>query len=86
MAVSKQRTIYEIFEASLYDVGLQTFSFTNMISLSDSFLNAGWYDPDPGNDSASLTVDIAAVPEPATFALLSLGLAGLGFTRRRMKV
>jgi hypothetical protein len=27
----------------------------------------------------------SAVPEPTTFALLSIGLAGLGFTRRRMK-
>lgn len=27
----------------------------------------------------------AAIPEPGTFALLSLGLTGLGFTRLRMK-
>jgi hypothetical protein len=28
---------------------------------------------------------VATVPEPTTIALLSLGLAGMGFTRRRMK-
>jgi len=28
---------------------------------------------------------IATTPEPTTIALLSLGLAGLGFSRRRMK-
>ena len=30
-------------------------------------------------------LDFSHVPEPTTIALLSLGLAGLGFTRRRMK-
>ena len=31
------------------------------------------------------TFDLITAPEPTTIALLSLGLAGLGFTRRRMK-
>ena len=36
-----------------------------------------------GNDSLTFTATVGAVPEPATLGLLGLGLAGLGFRRRR---
>ena len=38
----------------------------------------------PSGDSITLKFDSAAVPEPSTYALLSISLGVVGFARRRM--
>ena len=68
------------------------FNLFATVPETEGNLDTGWdHDPLPfqtGPYTLSLTgVETAgaAVPEPSTLALLSLGLAGFGFMRRKMK-
>jgi hypothetical protein len=47
--------------------------------------NSGWAGS-PGAQSHYEQLVVREVPEPETFALLGLGLAGLGFSRRRKQI
>lgn len=62
------------------DIGITgaTLTFDNCVSNS----NCSDLDPDDGWGIDDITVG-QHVPEPATIALMGLGLAGLGFARRR---
>ena len=48
--------------------------------------DGNWVEFDGINSSFRINADAASVPEPGTLALLGLGLAGMGMTRRKKKV
>lgn len=78
-------TLGEIVDTSLAVTGVNGLDASDVSFTSNSvsvvFANSNWM---PGDFAAiDLVTTHAVVPEPTTLALLSLGLAGLGFARRR---
>lgn len=56
---------------------------TSLLSYSGVMLGDSWGAPlDAALESGSITSRPSAVPEPASFALMGLGLLGLGFARK----
>ena len=71
-----------------YATAAQSFAASNAFGTSFSLAAPGsvsfyLFDDNLGDNSGGVSLAVAAVPEPATWMFMLLGMAGIGFTMRR---
>jgi hypothetical protein len=77
------------FTQTSFDPNTETWQLVPGINLTAGthhlFVNGGYNTPIGQNPTYSGTLNITAVPEPATWALMLLGFGGIGFAMRRRR-
>ena len=71
-----------------YSTAAQSFAASSAFSTTFSLAAPGsvsfyLFDDNLGDNSGGVSLAVAAVPEPATWMLMLLGMAGVGYTMRR---